>query len=72
MQVTAIFVEGPHGYEAFVEEIPGALVSAATLDEARDKFCAAVRAVLNLHRELAECSLSLAHVSFRREPLEVG
>ncbi len=38
MQLTAVFMQVPEGFIAFVEELPGANTQGETLDEARDKF----------------------------------
>ncbi len=57
MQLTAVFLEVPQGYIAFVEELPGANTQGATLDEARENLQEAVALVLEANRELAERSL---------------
>ena len=57
MQLTAVYLEVPEGYIAFVEELPGANTQGATLDEARDNLQEAVTLVLEANRELAEQSL---------------
>ena len=54
MQFTAVFIEVPEGYVAFVEELPGANTQGATLDEARENLQEAVTMVLKANRELAE------------------
>ena len=54
MQLTAVYLEVPEGYIAFVEELPGANTQGATLDEARDNLQEAVTLVLEANRELAE------------------
>lgn len=66
MELTAVFVEVPEGYAAFVEELPGANTQGATLDEARDNLQDAVQSVLDVNRELAEKSLEGKR--FAREP----
>ena len=58
MQLTAVFIEVPEGYIAFVEELPGANTQGATLDEARENLHEAVAMVLEANRELAEKSLA--------------
>ncbi len=57
MQLTAVFVEVPEGYFAFVEELPGANTQGASLEEARENLKEAVAMVLEANRELAEKSL---------------
>lgn len=58
MQLTAVYMQVPEGYIAFVEELPGANTQGATLEEARDNLGEAVRMVLEANRELAERSLA--------------
>ena len=53
MSLTAVFVEVPTGYVAYVEELPGANTQGATLDEARTNLREAVEMVLEANRELA-------------------
>jgi predicted RNase H-like HicB family nuclease len=38
MPLTAVFLEVPEGYVAFVEELPGANTQGATLEEARENL----------------------------------
>jgi predicted RNase H-like HicB family nuclease len=52
--LTAVFLQFPEGYAAFVEELPGANTQGATLDEARANLIEAVAMVLAANRELAE------------------
>ena len=66
MTLTAVFLEVPEGFNAFVEELPGANTQGATLDEARENLAEAVELVLEANREMAE--RSLAGRSARREP----
>jgi predicted RNase H-like HicB family nuclease len=66
MQLTAVFMEVPEGYIAFVEELPGANTQGDTLEEARENLREAVELVLEANRELAEQSLEGQNV--RREP----
>ena len=54
MQFTAVFVEVPEGYIAFVEELPGANTQGATLQEAKENLQEAVAMLLEANRELAE------------------
>jgi predicted RNase H-like HicB family nuclease len=66
MQLTAVFIEVPEGYIAFVEELPGANTQGDTLQEARENLREAVEMVLEANRELAERSLTGQNVM--REP----
>jgi predicted RNase H-like HicB family nuclease len=58
MQFTAVYMEVPEGYIAFVEELPGANTQGLTLDEARENLQEAVALILESNRELAERSIS--------------
>jgi predicted RNase H-like HicB family nuclease len=58
MQLTAVYVEVPEGYVAFVEELPGANTQGETLEEARENLREAVALVLEANRELAEQALA--------------
>jgi predicted RNase H-like HicB family nuclease len=53
-QLTAVFQQVPEGYIGFVEELPGANVQGATLEEARSNLREAVQLVLEANRTLAE------------------
>lgn len=53
MQLTAVFMQVPEGYIAFVEELPGANTQGDTLEEARENLQEAVALVLEANRELA-------------------
>ena len=66
MKFTAVFMEVPEGYVAFVEELPGANTQGATLDEARENLHEAISLILEANRELAERSLTGRHVT--KEP----
>ena len=66
MELTAVYIQVPEGYIAFVEELPGANTQGATVDEARENLKEAVQLVLEANRELAERSLAGQNVS--REP----
>lgn len=46
MQFTAVYMQVPEGYIAFVEELPGANTQGATLEEARENLQEAVAMVL--------------------------
>jgi predicted RNase H-like HicB family nuclease len=54
MSFTAVYMQVPEGYIAFVEELPGANTQGATLEEARDNLQEAVALVLEANRELTE------------------
>ncbi|MHC5541570.1 type II toxin-antitoxin system HicB family antitoxin [Singulisphaera rosea] len=54
MQMTAVFLEVPEGYVAFVEELPGANTQGATLEEARENLREAAALVIEANRELSE------------------
>lgn len=54
MSLTAVFLEVPEGYIAFIEELPGANTQGATLEEARENLHEAVELVLEANREMAE------------------
>ncbi len=69
MHLTAVYIQVPEGYIAFVEELPGANTQRATLDEARENLKEAVEMVLQANRDLAEESIGGADVV--REPLAV-
>ena len=58
MYLTAVYIQVPEGYIAFVEELPGANTQGDTLEEARDNLREAVELVLEANRELAEKSLA--------------
>jgi len=62
MKLTAVFMNVPEGYVAFIEELPGANTQGATLDEARGNLHEAVALVLEANRTLAEESLEGAAV----------
>jgi len=56
--LTAVYVQVPEGYIAFVEELPGTNTQGDTLEEARENLREAVAMVLEANRELAEKSLA--------------
>ncbi len=58
MQFTAVYMQVPEGYIAFVEELPGVNTQGATLEEARENLKEATALVLQANRELAERSLA--------------
>ena len=51
---TAVYIEVPEGFAAFVEELPGANSQGATLAEARENLQEAIALVLDANRTLAE------------------
>jgi predicted RNase H-like HicB family nuclease len=70
MEFTAVYIEVPEGYVAFVEELPGANTQGATLDEARANLREAVEMVLEANRELSE--QSIAGRSVTKEPFALA
>jgi predicted RNase H-like HicB family nuclease len=58
MQFTAVYMQVPEGYIAFLEELPGANTQGATLEEAKENLKEATAMVLQANRELAEKSLA--------------
>jgi predicted RNase H-like HicB family nuclease len=70
MELTAVYMQVPEGYIAFVEELPGANTQGATLEEARVNLQEAVQLVLEANRELAIRDLVGQVVS--REPFHVA
>jgi predicted RNase H-like HicB family nuclease len=70
MSFTAVYMQVPEGYVAFVEELPGANTQGATLEEARENLKEAVDLVLEANRESAERSLSGQKVV--REPFPLA
>lgn len=70
MELTAVYIQVPEGYIAFVEELPGANTQGETLDEARENLREAVQLVLEANRELAERSLVGQTVS--KEPFALS
>ncbi|HUF31462.1 MAG TPA: type II toxin-antitoxin system HicB family antitoxin [Gemmatimonadaceae bacterium] len=66
---TAVFVEVPEGYAAFVEELPGANAQGTTLDEARENLQEAVELVLEANRMLAEEALAGKNVIREQLPI---
>ena len=66
--LTAVFRRVPEGYIAFVEELPGANMQGATLEEARANLQEAVVLILEANRTLAQ---EAAGQDAIREPLKV-
>ncbi len=62
MELTAVYVQVPEGYVAFVEELPGANTQGATLDEARENLKEAVELVLEANRDLSKESIGSTDV----------
>jgi predicted RNase H-like HicB family nuclease len=69
LDYTAVFQRVPEGYIGFIEELPGANVQAATLDEARADLVDAARLVLETNRELLQQELDGDVI---REPLRIS
>jgi predicted RNase H-like HicB family nuclease len=57
MTLTAIYMQVPEGYVAFIEELPGANTQGATLEEARENLREAVGLVMEANRAMAEESM---------------
>jgi predicted RNase H-like HicB family nuclease len=66
MEFTAVYIEVPEGYVAFVEELPGANTQGATLDEAKANLQEAVAMMLEANREIAQ--RDLLGGKFTKEP----
>ncbi len=66
---TAVYMEVPEGYAAFVEELPGANAQGATLDEARDNLQEAIGLTLEANRILAEEALVKKRVIREQLPI---
>ena len=66
---TAVFVEVPEGYAAFVEELPGANAQGATLDEARHNLQEAIELVKELDIPVAYLT-HISHQLGRHEEVE--
>jgi predicted RNase H-like HicB family nuclease len=71
MPFTAVFLEVPEGYHAFVEELPGTDVFAESLSAARTELAAQVARVVATQRELAESLVQTSGLPYRRETLTV-
>jgi predicted RNase H-like HicB family nuclease len=70
MDLTAVYMQVPEGYIAFVEELPGANTQGATLEEARENLREAVQLVLEANREIASRNLTGQVVS--KEPFHLS
>ncbi|MEM9352804.1 MAG: type II toxin-antitoxin system HicB family antitoxin [Planctomycetota bacterium] len=70
MELTAVYMQVPEGYVAFVEELPGANTQGATLEEAKENLREAVTLVLQANRQLAE--ESVADQAVVREPFSIA
>jgi predicted RNase H-like HicB family nuclease len=70
VRLNAVFRKVPEGYIGWVEEIPGANVQEATLEEARESLAEAVELVLAANRELARAALA-DEADVIREPLRL-
>lgn len=58
VELTAVFMQVPQGYIAFIEELPGTNTQGKTLEEARENLREAVKLILEANREFAEKSLA--------------
>lgn len=70
MELTAVYMQVPEGYIAFVEELPGANTQGDSLEEARENLREAGPLVLEANRELAE--KAIAGQAFTREPFQLS
>ncbi len=70
LKLTAVYERVPEGYIGYVQELPGAVTQAATLDEARASLEEAVELVFEANRALAEEALVDRDVI--REPLRIS
>jgi predicted RNase H-like HicB family nuclease len=70
VELTAVYMQVPEGYVAFVEELPGANTQGATMDEARANLREAVQLVLEASHELAARELTGQVVS--KEPFSLA
>ena len=52
--LTAIFEKSPHGFIGYVEELPGANIQGATLEETKENLVEAIQLVLESNRQLTE------------------
>jgi predicted RNase H-like HicB family nuclease len=66
MELTAVYIQVPEGYVAFVEELPGANTQGDTLEEAKANLQEAVAMVLDANRELAQRGIAGEQVT--KEP----
>jgi len=69
-EMTAVYIQVPKGYIAFVEELPGANTQGDTLEEARENLREAVQLVMDANRELSE--RSIAGKAVVREPFALA
>jgi predicted RNase H-like HicB family nuclease len=51
---TAVYLKGKHGYVGYIEEIPGILSQALTLEEARDTLVSLVSMAFDEERRRAQ------------------
>ena len=58
MQLTAVYMQVPEGYVAFVEELPGANTQGKTLEEARANLDEAVMLVLEAKWAGGKCPIN--------------
>jgi len=70
MTLTAVYLQVPEGFVAFVEELPGANTQGDTLEEARKNLSESVELVLAANREMAAREIGSQTVV--REPLVVA
>lgn len=66
---TAVYIEVPDGYAAFVEELPGANAQGASLEEARENLQEAIELTLEANRVLSEEALAGKRVIREQLPM---
>jgi predicted RNase H-like HicB family nuclease len=70
LEFTAVYLKGQHGYVGYVEEIPGIISQAATLEEARDTLVKLVSVAFDEeHRNAQELT---AGQDVLREPFYIS
>ena len=67
--LTAVFEKSPHGYIAYVEELPGANSQGSTMEEARANLIEAIQLVMQANRKLSEEEILSRDREVVREPL---
>lgn len=72
MQLTAVYVQTPSGFEGYVEELQGAVVRGTSLSEVRETLQQVVVQIMETNRQLAESLLAGSHMPFLKESLSIG
>lgn len=70
MDFTAVYMQVPEGFVAFVEELPGANTQGATIEEARVNLREAVELILEANREQSARDVAGQVVS--KEPFDLS